>query len=89
MIYQNYDQILSYVARNLGIPLGLINGDTADIQGMTDNYMKFCINPIIEKITDELNAKLFTVRSYKEGKRIKAVSIDAYDPIQKLKLSTS
>ena len=31
------DQILSYVARNLGIPLGLINGDTADIQGMTDN----------------------------------------------------
>ncbi|MCI2907736.1 MULTISPECIES: phage portal protein [Staphylococcus] len=77
------DQILSYVARNLGIPLGLINGDTADIQGMTDNYMKFCINPIIEKITDELNAKLFTVRSYKEGKRIKAVSIDAYDPIQK------
>lgn len=77
------DQILSYVARNLGIPLGLINGDTADIQGMTDNYMKFCINPIIEKITDELNAKLFTIRSYKEGKRIKAVSIDAYDPIQK------
>lgn len=77
------DQILSYVARNLGTPLGLINGDTADIQGMTDNYMKFCINPIIEKITDELNAKLFTVRSYKEGKRIKAVSIDAYDPIQK------
>lgn len=77
------DQILSYVARNLGIPLGLINGDTADIQGMTDNYMKFCINPIIEKITDELNAKLFTVRSYKEGKRIKAISIDAYDPIQK------
>lgn len=77
------DQILSYVARNLGVPLGLINGDTADIQGMTDNYMKFCINPIIEKITDELNAKLFTVRSYKEGKRIKAISIDAYDPIQK------
>lgn len=77
------DQLLSYVARNLGIPVGLINGDTADIEAMTDNYMKFCINPIIEKITDELNAKLFSERGYKEGKRIKAISIDAYDPIEK------
>ena len=43
------NQLLSYVARNLGIPVGLINGDTADIEAMTDNYMKFCIKPIIEK----------------------------------------
>lgn len=77
------NQLLSYVARNLGIPVGLINGDTADIEAMTDNYMKFCIKPIIEKITDELNAKLFSERGYKEGKRIKAISIDVYDPIEK------
>lgn len=44
------NQLLNYVARNLGIPVGLINGDTADIEAMTDNYMKFCIKPIIEKL---------------------------------------
>lgn len=75
-------QLLSYVARNLGIPVGLINGDTADIEAMTNNYMKFCINPIIEKITDELNAKLFSERGYKEGKRIKAISIDQKGPLE-------
>ena len=76
------NQLLSYVARNRGIPLGLINGDTADIEAMTDNYMKFCIKPIIEKITDELNAKLFSERGYKEGKRIKAISIDQKGPLE-------
>lgn len=76
------NQLLSYVARNLGIPVGLINGDTADIEAMTDNYMKFCINPIIEKLTDELNAKLFSERGYKEGKRIKAISIDQKGPLE-------
>lgn len=75
------NQLLSYVARNLGIPVGLINGDTADIEAMTDNYMKFCIKPIIEKITDELNAKLYSERGYKEGKRIKAISIDQKGPV--------
>ena len=55
-IYNLFEQ----VQWNLGIPVGLINGDTADIEAMTDNYMKFCIKPIIEKITDELNAKLYS-----------------------------
>lgn len=76
------NQLLNYVARNLGIPVGLINGDTADIEAMTENYMKFCIKPIIEKITDELNAKLFSERGYKEGKRIKAISIDQKGPLE-------
>ncbi len=76
------NQLLSYVARNLGIPVGLINGDTADIEAMTNNYMKFCIKPIIEKITDELNAKLFSERGYKEGKRIKGISIDQKGPLE-------
>ncbi|MFQ3843031.1 hypothetical protein AABD41_00080 [Staphylococcus pseudoxylosus] len=38
------NQLLSYVAaRNLGIPVGLINGDTADIEAMTDNYNEICV----------------------------------------------
>ncbi|MDU9418063.1 phage portal protein [Staphylococcus lloydii] len=76
------NQLLSYVATNLGVPLPLLDGSTADIEAMTDNYMKFCIKPIIEKITDELNAKLYSERGYKEGKRIKAISIDQKGPLE-------
>ncbi|TRL69775.1 phage portal protein [Staphylococcus haemolyticus] len=76
-------QLLSYVASNLGIPLPLLDGSVADIEAMTDNYMKFCINHFIEKIVDELNAKLFSERGYKKGKRIKAVTIGAKTPIEK------
>ena len=76
-------ELLKFVSRSLHIPVGLILGETADIEAMTDNYMKFCITPILEMITDELNAKWFSEKGYKEGKRIKAISIDAYDPIQK------
>ncbi|WP_238093770.1 phage portal protein [Staphylococcus massiliensis] len=77
------EQLLKYVAQNLGIPVGLVMGETADVEAMTNNYMKFCINPILHKITDELNAKLYSERTYKEGKRVKAISIDGHDPIQK------
>ena len=77
------NQLLSYVASNLGIPLPLLDGSVADIEAMTENYMKFCINHFIEKIVDELNAKLFSERGYKEGKRIKAITIGAKTPVEK------
>ncbi|WP_260865331.1 phage portal protein [Staphylococcus arlettae] len=77
------NQLLSYVASNLGIPLPLLDGSVADIEAMTENYMKFCINHFIEKIVDELNAKLFSERGYKEGKRIEAVTIGAKTPLEK------
>ncbi|MDW4045933.1 phage portal protein [Staphylococcus saprophyticus] len=77
------NQLLSYVASNLGIPLPLLDGSVADIEAMTENYMKFCINHFIEKIVDELNAKLFSERGYKEGKRIEAITIGAKTPLEK------
>ncbi|MEX6340815.1 phage portal protein [Staphylococcus arlettae] len=77
------NQLLSYVATNLGIPLPLLDGSVADVEAMTENYMKFCINHFIEKIVDELNAKLFSERGYKEGKRIEAITIGAKTPLEK------
>lgn len=77
------EQLLKFIARMLGIPVGLILGETTDVEAMTENYMKFCIDPLIEKITDELNAKLLSQRECQNGVVIKATSIDQYDPIQK------
>src|SRR5690625_1495084 len=64
------DGFLSKVAMALGIPLSLIKGDMADVEKQTRNYMTFCIDPLIKKITDELNMQLFDKQEYLDGWRI-------------------
>lgn len=64
------DGFLSKVAMALGIPLSLIKGDMADVEKQTRNYMTFCIDPMIKKITDELNMQLFEKTEYLDGWRV-------------------
>ncbi|MDQ7860598.1 hypothetical protein RCO48_04545 [Peribacillus frigoritolerans] len=45
------------VANILGIPINLLHGDVADLDSGLKAYIKLCINPLVKKITDELNAK--------------------------------
>lgn len=56
------------VATALGIPLGLIRGDMADVTNQTKNYMFFAVSPLLKKIADEGNVKFFTKDEYLEGK---------------------
>lgn len=64
------DGFLEQVARALGIPVALLRGDMADIEKQTRNYMTFCIDPLLKKITDELNGQLFTKKEFLEGQRV-------------------
>ena len=64
------DGFLYQVARVLGIPIALIKGDMADVENPTRNFMRFCIDSFLKKISDELNAKLFTRADFLQGKRI-------------------
>jgi HK97 family phage portal protein len=64
------DGFLFQVARVLGIPIALIKGDQADVENPTRNFMRFCIDSFLKKISDELNAKLFTRDDFLQGKRI-------------------
>lgn len=54
-----FEDIINMVADAFSIPRGLLKGDTADVDGMTDNFIAFCINPIVEQIEDEINRKLY------------------------------
>lgn len=65
------DGFLDQVARTLGIPIAMIRGDMADVEGQTKNYMLFCINPLSRKISDELTGKFVEKADYLKGKRIK------------------
>lgn len=59
---------LDSVAMALGIPTSLLHGDMADVEKQTRNFMTFCIDPILEKIKDELNAKTIGKRDYLNGR---------------------
>jgi HK97 family phage portal protein len=61
---------LYQVARVLGIPIALIKGDQADIENPTRNFMRFCIDSFLKKISDELNSKLFTREEFLAGRKI-------------------
>ena len=62
---------LEKVAIALGIPLGLLRGDLADVEKQTENYMTFCINPFLDRIRSELNGKLLEPEEFLRGDRIK------------------
>ncbi|MED1603643.1 phage portal protein [Alkalihalophilus marmarensis] len=61
---------LVQVARALGIPPSFVLGEVADNEKQARNYMMFCIDPLIKKIKDELNAKFFTVNEYLNGQKV-------------------
>ena len=74
------DGFLDQVARTLGIPIAMIRGEMADVEGQTKNYMLFCINPLSRKISDELTGKFVEKADYLKGKRIK-VKTSSYESI--------
>ncbi len=70
------------VAKMIGIPPSLLHGDMADISNLMESYLKFCINPLIKKIEDEFNSKLFTRQEYLRGNRMKVVGLNKQDPLE-------
>jgi HK97 family phage portal protein len=63
----------------LGIPINLLHGDVADLDSGLKAYIKLCINPLVKKITDELNAKTITRQEYQDGEHIKAIGVKVKD----------
>lgn len=66
---------LDQVAMAIGIPLGLLHGDMADVEKQTKNYMLFTVSPLLKKIKDEADAKFFTKDEFLKGKRLEIKSI--------------
>lgn len=84
---------LFQVARALQIPIALLKGDLSDVENPTRNFMRFCIDSFLGKISDELNAKLFTRSQFLQGERIEIKRIsynnifDVASAVDKLRAS--
>ena len=79
-----FDDIVNYTADAFGIPRGLLKGDVADIEAMTDNFINFCVNPLANVLEDEINRKLYKKEQVLKGEkvRVKTARIKSSDPIK-------
>lgn len=67
-----YEGALEITAKAFNIPVNLLRGDMADIEDQMKSYFMFCIDPLLKKITDELNARLISKQEFLSGKKIEA-----------------
>ncbi|HDT6322118.1 phage portal protein [Staphylococcus aureus] len=70
------------VALIIGIPPGLIYGETADLEKNMKIFEKFCLNPLLKKIENELNAKLYNRKEYLEGNRVVVIGVNKKSPLE-------
>jgi len=83
------------VANILGIPISIVHGNMSEYETALKAYNKFCIQPLVKKIQDELNAKIVERKAFMVGDHIRIVGVseknalDVADAIDKLIASSA
>lgn len=60
------DDIFDFVAIAFQVPPQLLRGNVADTEKAVNNFLTFCVNPLAELLTDEINRKLYGKKNYLE-----------------------
>jgi HK97 family phage portal protein len=60
------DDIFDMVALAFQVPPQLLKGDVADTDKAVNNFLTFCVNPLAELLTDEINRKMYGKKAYLE-----------------------
>lgn len=58
------DDIFDFVAIAFAIPPQLLKGDVADTEKAVNNFITFCIKPLADLLTDEINRKVYGKEGY-------------------------
>ena len=58
------DDIFDFVARAFNIPPVILKGDVADTENAFNNFLTYCIDPLAELLSDEINRKLYGKERY-------------------------
>lgn len=61
------DDAFIRAAQALRIPPSLLKGDIADIEKLTDNFLTFCIDPLVDLIQTEINRKRYGKDNFLKG----------------------
>lgn len=54
------DDVISMTANAFNVPASIANGTVQDTSKAIDEFLTFCIDPLIEMLTDEMNRKSFS-----------------------------
>ena len=54
------DDVISITANAFNVPASIANGTVQDTSKAIDEFLTFCIDPLIEMLTDEMNRKSFS-----------------------------
>lgn len=54
------DDVISMTANAFNVPSSIANGTVQDTSKAIDEFLTFCIDPLIEMLTDEMNRKSFS-----------------------------
>lgn len=86
------DDITDFTARAFGIPACLVNGSVQNVDSATDQFLTFCVDPLVDNLQEEINRKRYgkaavLAGSYMEfdTRRIKHIDLlEASGGIEKL-----
>lgn len=70
------------IANIIGVPPALIHGQMAEVDQNNKAFITYCYQPLIKKIRDELNAKIFYQADYDSGMHVKPIGLDQKDIYQ-------
>lgn len=75
------DDIYAFTARALCVPSVLTTGDIADAADANSRFLTYCIDPICDQITAEINRKRYGYEEWKKGNyaRFDSSSISHFD----------
>jgi len=65
------NDIFDFIAIGIRIPPKLLKGDVADTSNATNDFLAFCLNPLVKFITDELNRKMYGEKEYSKNTYVK------------------
>lgn len=65
------DDVFDVTARAFRIPPALLRGEMADTSTLMTNYLTFCIDPLCDMLSKEINAKRYNKARFLEGNYLK------------------
>ena len=65
------NDVFDFTAKALGIPPVMLSGDVAGTKDAVDDYLTFCVDPLIDMLQKEINRKRSGYLGFKSGTRIK------------------
>lgn len=71
--------LIDDISRIIGVPSALVHEELSELEHNIKALRRVCIEPLVKKLEDELNAKIFEKKQYAAGERLVIRGVLPYD----------